>query len=137
MAKILVIGQAPPIQHQQYPYDTTLWYDWLFGAGITKEQSVDIFTYNAVFDKFPGKTRAGGHKAPLKDQKVQHYNNSLRAEIQQHDKIIVLGNVASDFLKERILGKQVLHLIHPSRRNYSRIKPHREEIINSLKNFIL
>lgn len=39
MKKILIIGQAPPLQKQDVPYDTTMLYEWLSEIGISKEKA--------------------------------------------------------------------------------------------------
>jgi len=51
--KTLIIGQAPANQKQTYPYDTTQLYDWLNEIGISKEEAQNLFTFDAVYDKFP------------------------------------------------------------------------------------
>lgn len=138
-SKILIIGQALPAVKQQYPYDTTLWYDWLSEIGISKEQAQEMFEFEAMTDKFPGHGKSG-HLKPSMDEMDRHYRDKLGWKILLADKIILLGNVPRDYFEGRGLMKSVaaqkLCLIHPSRRNYDRYMQNKEEIISSLKQFI-
>lgn len=47
--KILIIGQSLPAVAQTVPYDTTLLFDWLEEAGISKEQAINMFEFEAVY----------------------------------------------------------------------------------------
>lgn len=118
--KILVIGQAPPAVAQDYPYSTTMLYEWFADVGVSKEKAQELFEFDAVYDKFPGHGKRG-HAAPNWEQMEDYYKRSLKAKIKAHDKIIVLGNVAKDFILEKVdfvnTTKNIKFLMHPSRRN--------------------
>ena len=134
--KILIIGQAPPAQEQELPYDTTMLYDWLAECGISKEQAQELFTFSSVSGTLRG-VKNGAHMLPLKSEKEQHYKVVLQPLMLQHEKYILLGNVAHDFIATKTtVNEKYLVLIHPSRRNYSLYIKNKAEIINSLKNFI-
>ena len=140
MGKILVIGQAPPAVKQTIPYDTTLLYEMLSWVGISKEQAQDIFEWEAMTNKFPGFGETG-HKPPTKEEMKSHYRNRLRAKIIDAEKIILLGAVAKENCKEFGLwllkdSKNVLCLIHPSKRNYSAIMEDKINIESKLRDFL-
>lgn len=134
MKKILIIGQAPPLQTQTIPYDTTMLYDWLQLAGVTKEEAVLKFDFDAVSNEFPGLTANGQHKKPTIESARNHYQKILKNKIESAEKIIVLGNVARDFLPK--IEKPVLYLMHPSKRNYYKFSLVKETLIDSLREFI-
>lgn len=116
MNKILVIGQAPPAVKQGVPYDTTMLYDWLAEVGITKTQAQDLFEWEAVSNIFPGHGKKG-HLIPTLISMEDHWVNTLEKKVLGAEKVWVLGKVAEDFLKDRLDGKNVLHTMHPSKRN--------------------
>lgn len=140
--KILIIGQAPPLKTQQVPYDTTLLYTMLEWVGVSKEQAQDIFEFEALTDQFPGKTKAGSHKVPSTQDRLDYWQQGLRGKTLRADKVICLGKEAEGFLlfmqgcDEAIQQRQFLYLPHPSRRNYSRIMKQREEITEALSVFL-
>lgn len=134
--KILIIGQAPPANPQEYPYSTTMLYDWLKEVGVTKEQAQDLFEFEAVGDKFPG-FDSSGHKKPSAQMMDEHWQNTLGAKVKQAEKIWVLGGVASNYLQDKIpLDKKVLQTIHPSTRNQAIFGQMRDKILNQIKNFL-
>jgi hypothetical protein len=142
MKKLLVIGQAPPSQKQEVPYDTTLLYDWFGECGITKEEAQDLFEFDAVSDKFPGFAEGGGHLVPSLGDMQRHMQSKLRYKIEEAESIIVLGGVARDFLNSDSVwnslspSRRVLYLMHPSRMNYNRYLKNKQLIIHNLKTFI-
>ena len=139
--KILIIGQAPPAVKQTLPYDTTLLYDMLEWAGISKAVAQEIFEFEALIDKFPGFVD-GGHRVPSIEEINNHYKNVLADKIKAADKILVLGRVAETYLTHTVSyldsypDKRFLFLIHPSRRNYDRIMEQKDYITTQLKSFI-
>lgn len=136
--KILIIGQAPPAVKQKLPYDTTLLYDMLAWVDITKEQAQDIFEFDALSDKFPG-FDTSGHIIPPLQEIMKHYREVLKPKIDEAEKIIVLGRVAEEYIKERqslYPDKKFLYLVHPSRRNTPLILRKKEQITKQLKDFI-
>lgn len=135
MNKILIIGQAPAAQLQIVPYDTTMLYEMLSWVGISKEQAQEMFEFEAVCDLFPGYGE-NGHNKPTLEQMENHWNNSLRDKLWMAQKVIVLGNVAKEYIQSKTTKKTMLFIIHPSRRNYSKIMAKKEELINQLKDFI-
>lgn len=143
MKKILVIAQAPPSPTviQKYPMDTTMWPEWLKECNITLEQAQEMFEFEAMTDKFPGHGKSG-HKVPGIEEMQTYYTQVLLRKIREFDRVILLGNVPKDFFNtyHTVLNDKpktaILCLIHPSRRNYDRYMQNKEQIINSLKEFI-
>ena len=120
--KILIIGQAPPAVEQSVPYDTTMLYQIFQDANIdiTKENALERCTFAAVYDKFPGRDENGGHKAPTKKQMQDAWFRYLKAEVESHDKVLVFGKVAEDFIKSILWRLNKFHFFpHPSYRNHS------------------
>lgn len=136
MNRILVIGQAPARKEQKVPYDTTMLYIMLEWCGITKEQAQDIFEFDALTDKFPGVVN-GNHNKPAQEAVDAYYELVLQNKINMHQRIILLGKQAQLYLVDKIPGdKKVVLLIHPSRRNYSKIMAAKDEIILRLKSIL-
>jgi len=137
--KILIIGQAPPSVNQRVPYDTTMLYEMLEWVDITKEDAQNIFEFDAVYNKFPG-WEDGKHRIPTKLEMEWYWEQELEEKVQLADKIILLGNVARDFINSKpktwSCNTEFLELIHPSRLNYNRIIQDKENIIQKLKEFI-
>lgn len=136
--KILIIGQAPPRVPQKYPYDTTQLYDWFKAVGINRDQALEMFEFCAMSDKFPGISATGGDKPPDTATMKAHYNAVLKDKLAQCDKIILLGNCPKQFFAAYggLTGKQVLELIHPSKRNLHLFNLNKEVILERLKSFI-
>lgn len=130
--KILIIGQAPPAVGQSLPYDTTMLYDWFLEVGVSKEKAQGLFDFDAVYDKFPGFDSKGGHLKPTKEQMEDYWNRELKNKIENCKTILVLGNCAKEFIKEKNIKKRTVYLIHPSKRNYSLYNKNKESIIKSL-----
>lgn len=139
--KILIIGQAPSAKEQTVPYDSTMLYDWLIEVGIDKQQAQDMFDFDAVYDKFTGHDKKGGHLKPTNAQMLDYWNRELREKIFNAEKIILLGNVSRDFFRHMtpmdMPTAEVIELIHPSKRNYSIYKATKPEILRKLKQIIL
>lgn len=141
MNKILIIGQAPPAQEQKVPYDTTMLYDILAWVGITKEQAQEIFTFDAVYDKFPGFNAIGGHLKPSYAQFLGYLVRSLQDKIVRHQHIMILGRIAYDYLyetpvvKDLLARRNVVTLLHPSYRNRARIMSNQYLTTKELKDF--
>lgn len=138
MKKILIIGQAPPAVKQGVPYDTTLLYVMLSWAGISKDIAQELFEFEAMTDKFPG-FGTSGHSLPHKADMRRYFETILLNKIHRADKIIILGNVAKNALQDfgiERMGKPLYYIIHPSKRNYSKIMERREEIGTLLASLI-
>ncbi len=139
MSKVLVIGQAPPAVTQTVPYDTTMFYDMLSWVGISKQQAQDIFEFEAVCNTFPGFDN-NGHKKPSKEQMDKHWDDTLQVKVIMAKKIILLGNVAAEYFDLKTFDWNYnlapLKLIHPSKRNYSKIIESKKSITEKLKNFL-
>lgn len=146
---ILIIGQAPPIKEQTLPYDSTILYDWFKSANISKEDAQARFIFDAVYDKFPGHTKDGGHKAPTKAQFKDYLKRSLSKKINQASSIILLGNTACKFILNKELDWGTIHidnnsfdkkaylvLPHPSKRNTLIHQQYKEVIQQSLLTFL-
>ena len=139
MNKILIIGQAPPAVKQSVPYDTTLLYEMLEWVDITKEDAQNIFEFDAVYGEFPG-WENGGHRIPTKLEMDYYWDNVLEEKIQCADKVLILGNVARDYINSKprtwSCNLDFVYLIHPSKRNYSRIMESKTHIIKQLKKLL-
>lgn len=140
MNKILIIGQAPPSVNQRVPYDTTMLYEILDWVGISKDSAQDLFEFDAVYNKFPGYGPNKEHLKPTQEQMDFYWEKELEEKVQLADKVILLGNVARDFLNSKPktwpCNTEFLELIHPSRLNYNRIIQNKENITQKLKEFI-
>lgn len=139
--KILIIGQAPPAVKQAVPYDTTMLYDMLSWVGINKERAQELFDFEAISNKFPGFDDKGGHKKPSKEDCQKHWEETLLHKVLESNRIIVLGNVARDYFNEKTKNFNqnktiVFTMLHPSKRNYSKIMAQKEFITNQLKQAI-
>ena len=141
MEKILIIGQAPPMQTQTVPYDTTLLYEMLGWVGISKEDAQNLFDFEAVSNEFPGLNKNGGHKPPSLRSMYEHWDKTLYAKWAKSNRIIILGEVARNFIFKfgkplTRLDQNVVCLIHPSKRNYSKIMSSKESIKKSLEQIL-
>lgn len=137
MSKILIIGQAPPYQKQRYPYDSTLLYDILSWVGVSVKSAQDIFDFDALVDKFPGFYSDGSHQLPSKLECDKYWATNLSWKFNKADKIIVLGNIAKQYIQDKCLNnKNILYMIHPSKRNSFRINSQKDIISRSLYSFI-
>lgn len=139
MNKILIIGQAPPAVKQSVPYDTTMLYEILEWVGISKDSAQDLFEFDAVYNEFPG-WENGKHRVPTKLEMEYHWDEVLETKVQLADKVILLGNVAKNFINSKpktwSCNTEFLELIHPSRLNYNRIIQDKEKITQKLKEFL-
>lgn len=132
-----MIGQAPPAQEQEIPYDTTMMYEWLQELGITKEQAQDMFEWDAVYDMFTGYNWSGNHKTPTQQQMNDYWERGLKEKVEKADKIWTLGRVAEDFLIDKIDDtKEWYSTMHPSTRNRYKYQLCKDNFINGLKDFI-
>lgn len=129
-----------PLKEQTYPYDTTMLYDWLTLVGINKDQAQKLFEFEAVYNGFPGLNKSGGHKTPTKKQMLEHWENVLQTKVECADKIWLLGSVSKNFIesvpKTWSCNMEFLETIHPSRRNIGYFLKNKEQIIESISNFI-
>jgi len=134
--KILIIGQAPPAVQQKLPYDTTMLYEWFSEIGISKEKAQELFTFDAVTDQFPGFDKNGGHKKPSWEMFVEYWTLSLKEKVENCKSIIVLGNVAKEYLSLMKIEKPITFLIHPSKRNYALYQKNKDKILSELRRLI-
>lgn len=135
--KILIIGQAHSIQKQEYLYDTTMLYTWLEECNISKIDAQKQFYFDAISNEIP-KVNENGHIPPSDAAAERHWPDLLKV-IDKVDKIIVLGKVAESYLKTKetfLNSKQVLYMIHPSKRNWALYQKNRLSIISKLDQFI-
>lgn len=137
MNKILVIGQAPPAKQQQVPYDTTLFYDWLAEAGISKEDAGRSMVFISVAPTFTGRNKTNsGHKIPLKKVMDCHWP-MVEELLQCADRVIVLGAVAKKLYQSKprtwSCNMREAFILHPSRRNIYHYRLNKEKIIADLK----
>lgn len=136
MRKILIIGQAPPLQKQILPYDTTMLYNWFNELGISKEEALNIFMFDAVYDKFPGISKNGGHLKPNNEQMNDYWQRGLKEKVYNAKSILVLGACAREFLLTKNINKKIAYIIHPSKRNYSLYLKNKETILNTISELI-
>lgn len=138
--KILIIGQALPEKPQEVPYDSTMLYDWFKECGISKEEAQDMFEFEAVYNRFPGRDVNGGHLKPTREQMDLHWDETLETKIQMADRIILLGNVAKNYFwskpKTWSCNLQVLEIMHPSKLNYNLYQKNKDTVINKFKKFL-
>lgn len=141
--KILIIGQAPPLQKQEYPYDTTMLYKWLEEVGITKEEAQDIFEFEAMTDLPPKVSENGSHIPPSQKEMKSYWKRVLEPKAANARKIILLGAVPRNFFKRDKFfersdknGFKVLSLIHPSTRNFKMYNDNKEKITTLLKEIL-
>lgn len=137
--KILIIGQAPALKEQKLPYDTTLLYTMLEWVGITKEQAQGMFEFEAVSNVYNG-SKNSKHIKPTKEQMDAHWNNTLETKVQCANKVWLVGDVAKKYFyskpKTWSCNLEILETIHPSRINYFRIMPKKDELTETLKSFL-
>lgn len=137
--KILIIGQAPAFQKQQYPYDTTMLYEWLNECGVSKEQAQDLFEFEALSDKFPGFHNNGGHLKPSSSDVEKHWA-TLEEKLQLSDKVLILGKIASEYYHSKprtwSCNMRELELPHPSKRNSALYQNNKSDILGRLKTFL-
>lgn len=139
--KILIIGQSLPAVAQTVPYDTTLLFDWLEEAGISKEQAINMFEFEAVYGYgFLGHTKNGGHKIPNKKQMSLYFENVLRSKLENFDRVWIIGSVAKKFIDSQVrtwsCTQKRIHTIHPSKRNLHQYRLNKDSILNSIKKII-
>lgn len=136
MDKILIIGQAPPAQKQLLPYDTTMLYDWFEQLGISKNDALDIFLFDAVYDKFPGFNSNGGHLKPNEKQMEDYWQRELKSKVDNCKSILVLGACARDFIRTKSIDKPIAFVIHPSKRNYNIYTKNKDSILKRISNLV-
>lgn len=140
MKKILIIGQAPAAVKQTVPYDTTMLFDWLKEVNISKQQAIELFDFEAIYNEFPGYDEKGGHLKPSVAQMEKHWNETLQTKIELADKVWILGNVAMNYIesmpKTWSCSTNFLFTIHPSKRNLDRFKRNKINILKSISKFI-
>lgn len=139
--KILIIGQALPAKEQTQPYDSTLLYDWLAECGVSKDEAIQMFDFEAVYGyEFTGHNKQGGHKPPTQKQMRKYWIDVLQTKMECADKVWILGSVAKKFIDKQprtwSCNLEVLETIHPSRRNIFAFRNDKENILNSIKDFI-
>ena len=140
MNKILIIGQAPPAVKQNIPYDTTLLYEMLSWVDITKEDAQDIFEFDAIYNKFPGFDEKGNHKIPTTQEMDEYWDDILEDKISKFKKVLILGNVARNYINNKQrnwpLDLEFIYLIHPSKRNFSKIYSNKKLITTELSKLL-
>ena len=132
--KILVIGQAPSARKQEYPYDSTQFYDWLEELDISKEQAQELFIFDSVYNHFPGFKQGGGHLVPTQEQMDSHWSE-LSDNILHASKVLVFGNVAKDYLISKGFT-DFEFLMHPSKLNFNLYQKNKEKVLSTLKKLL-
>lgn len=69
---------------------------------------------------FPGFGPNGEYLVPTQQQIDEYRNDELINKIVNYEKIIILGNIAINFLQFKLYGYRTLNLIHPSKRNFQK-----------------
>lgn len=143
MKRILIIGQAPPLQRQEIAYDTTMLYEWLSEIGIDKIPAQEMFDFEAMTDKPPKTSKSGSHIPPSREEMDDYMDRVLLDKITNSEKIILLGACPRNYFKRKKFFKRydndkfkVLSLIHPSKRNYKMYNDNKELLLSLLKNII-
>jgi uracil-DNA glycosylase len=138
--RVLFIGQAPPLQEQVLPYDTTQLWNWFKDIGLMEFQVLQMSTFDAMTDQPPELNKAGGHKAPKKAEMTRYHQVKLKGLIEEHTDIILLGKCPmkffgiEEFYVSKDVGGRTWHtLIHPSSRNIKRYRDDKDQIQAVLK----
>ena len=136
MKTILLIGQAPPSQKQEVPFDTTMLYDWLLELNVSKQSAQEMIEFDSVFNRFPG-FQGNGHAVPTQEQMDEHWS-SLKEKVKKYNKIWIVGKVALDYLKdkEEMKGKIIINTIHPSFRNKSIYLNNKKSILEKIETIL-
>ncbi len=136
----LIIGQAPPQKKQIIPFDTTLLYEIFAKINKSKNFVIENFEFESLIGFFPGSIN-GKHKLPSKKDIDNHFKSILYEKVKKHKNILFLGKMSENYFKKNHLNllkdKNVLFLIHPSRRNYFKINNSIDDIKFELNKFIL
>lgn len=139
--KILVIGQSLPAVPQEVPYDTTMLFDWLSEVGVSKDEAIEMFEFEAVYGfGFLGYDSKGGHLKPTKHQMKEYWQKVLMNKVENADQVWILGNVAKEFFysmpKTWSCSLKVISTIHPSKRNITAYRKDKESILGSIKKIV-
>jgi uracil-DNA glycosylase len=141
MKRIYCVGQAPPRTDPERPFGRSKLYGWFAQAGLTdftlytardvwdaiyvaKYNGEEILlAFDALYDKFPGGARSGGHLAPSVEQ-IATYLPTLKKKMAEFkpDLILAIGKLSIQHFTgveklEEAVGKQfgnVIALPHPS-----------------------
>ena len=65
--RAIIIGQAPPAKATSEPFARTRLFDWFLKIGISKEYALNTFTFMALVNTFPGKSKQG-HRPPSPEE---------------------------------------------------------------------
>lgn len=84
----LIIGQAPAEKNYDLPFGRTRLFQWFTNIGITKEDALSLFDFDALVPSFPGK-KNGKHVIPTE---VEIKNNIPRLvqKIKSHNFFVVI-----------------------------------------------
>lgn len=111
--KAIIIGQAPPRKLDDIPFKKTRLYKWFLKVGITPDELLQICTFEALIDFFPGNGNKGDNKPTMK-QINQHIPKIIskisKKEIQL---VIPVGKMAIEYVMNidkvilsEVVGKQ-------------------------------
>lgn len=93
--ELLFIGQALPEKPADYPFARSRLYKWLEKIGLNKEQVLEISTFNAVLDFYPGKNgRADRHPTWQEIQENQERLGYL-VKTTNPKVIVAIGKIAA------------------------------------------
>lgn len=93
--KIFILGQSLPRELDTTPYRKTRLYHWLSDIGIGKEELLEITTFDAVVDSFPGRKAGGRDNMPDKFEIIAH-TERLKKRLSESNPVVIipLGIVA-------------------------------------------
>lgn len=108
----LIIGQAPPEKNYQIPFSGTRLYHWFMTIGITKDEAITLFDFDALANNFLGK-KNNKHIIPNEFEINQHIP-SLIKKINEGDfkAIIPVGKLAIQYTLnikpdlEKVIGRE-------------------------------
>ena len=110
----IFVGQAPPESYYEFPFKRTRLFKWFLSVGMEPDFIQDAFVFEALVDKFPGKTPTG-HKPP-DDSEIQLHIPKILKKIETDSiKFIVpLGKLAIRYVLneknielEKIIGQRI------------------------------
>ncbi len=110
----LIVGQAPPEKKYKLPFGKTRLYKWFKQIGLSEEYIIQNFEFEALVNKFPGKS-SNGHKIPNSIDIQKHLPKILKKLKNNKIKVMIpVGKLAIQYtlddhnieLKD-IIGKKV------------------------------
>jgi uracil-DNA glycosylase len=109
----IFIGQAPPEKNYDIPFAKTRLYDWFEQCGLDKNSLLNLFEFDALVDKFPGKKNKQ-HLEPSEKDILNHIPWLLKKIQKQKIKLVVpVGKLAIQYVfnnfdieLDKVIGKK-------------------------------